>query len=329
MSIKSKLIVLLKQAILVVLVLFSALNVLVYCQVHSMTHFASAGIPTAQPERLSTLAKLRILLTGITLPRPHGRLAPAEVGLSCNSETVGEQSGIKLGAWYCPTSDDAPLVLLFHGYCADKSSLLKEATLLHELGCATLLIDFRGSGDSSESYVTIGVREAEDVAAAVSFAETKYRYSRLVLFGRSMGAAAVLRALNRQTIHPDAIILEAVFDTLLNTVRNRFNAMGVPAFPSAQLMLFWAGWQFDFDAFSHNPVDYARQLSCPVLFLHGTADPRAQLDEARRVFAAAPAPKKFYEFSEVGHEDYAARFPDQWKLVVGNFLGELEKDPAR
>jgi hypothetical protein len=70
------------------------------------------------------------------------------------------------------------------------------------------------------------------------------------------------------------VILEAVFDTMLNTVRHRFHAMGIPAFPSAQLLVFWGGRQWGFDGFAHNPVQYAASLNCPSLFMHGANDPK-------------------------------------------------------
>jgi len=61
-------------------------------------------------------------------------------------------NGIKLGAWYCPGQPGRPLVILFNGYGGEKSGTLPEAKALRDLGLAVLLVDFRGSGDSSESY---------------------------------------------------------------------------------------------------------------------------------------------------------------------------------
>lgn len=59
-----------------------------------------------------------------------------------------------------------------------------------------------------------------------------------------MGAAAILRSVHEHAIQPDAVILEGVLDTLLNTVRNRFGAMQIPSFPSAELPVFWGGRQW-------------------------------------------------------------------------------------
>ena len=192
------------------------------------------------------------------------------------------------------------------------------------MGVSVLLMDFRGSGGSSESYVTLGMLEAEDVAAAFRYARQHLAPtpSPILLYGQSMGSAAILRAIYAHSIAPDAIILESVFDTLLGTIRNRFHAMGLPTFPSAELLTFWGGVSFGLDGFAHRPVDYARSISCPVLFMHGKDDTRATLADARRVFDAAPAPKQFVTFEDVGHDSYAARHPDQWQAALHAFLAD-------
>jgi alpha/beta superfamily hydrolase len=65
---------------------------------------------------------------------------------------------------YIPHSSAKGIVLMFHGYTACKASVLAEAKSFHDLGFATLLVDFRGSGGSSGCDTSIGMLEAEDVA---------------------------------------------------------------------------------------------------------------------------------------------------------------------
>ena len=219
-------------------------------------------------------------------------------------------------------------MILFHGYTGEKSGLLPEAKAFLEMGLSVLLVDFRGSGDSSESYTTIGFDEAEDVAAAVRYAQAQLPHRKLILYGQSMGAAAVLRAVHSCGVRPDAIIVEAVFDRMLNAVRHRFELMGVPSFPGAELLVFWGGRQAGFNGFGHNPVRYAASVDCPILFLHGAADPRARVEEARRVFDAVPALKRFTEFPGIGHVACIIRYPDEWRKSVGQFLREAENPGA-
>ena len=206
---------------------------------------------------------------------------------------------------------------------AEKSCLINDAQALLEMGCSVLLVDFRGSGGSSESYTTIGIHEADDVAAVVQYAKQSLPHVSTILFGKSMGAVAIIRAAHLQTIAPDAVILEAVFDTLLNTVRNRFAVMGAPAFPGAELLIFWGGVQWNFNGFNHNPVDYAPSLTCPSLFMHGNDDPRAKLVEGKRVFAAAPEPKTLKVYSGVGHESYIEAHPGAWRDTIRKFLESI------
>jgi len=297
-----------------------ALNIVARNHAHAMMHFTNSGKRTEKPESLSFLQKAKVLLVGVNIPRPHGQSTPADVGLDFKTIRIEGRNGVQLGGWYCPNGRNDAVVLLFHGYSADKSAMLGEAAAFHAMGLPVLLVDFRGSGASSESYTSVGFHEADDVTTAVLYARSNLPQSRILLFGQSMGGVAILRAIHNHSVKPDAVIVEAVFDTMLNTVRHRFQAMGIPSFPGAQLLVFWGGWQIGFDGFRHNPVEYARSVSCPILFLHGTDDPRARIGEGRRVYAATPAPKWFKAFPDAGHESYVSRHPQQWKDAVQEFL---------
>src|SRR5262249_45805933 len=151
--------------------------------------------------------------------------------------------GIEYEGWHIPCAESKGLVVLFHGYAACKCELLSEASALRELGYDTFLVDFRASGGSSGYETTVGYREADDVAAAVDYAQAQFGFSRVVLYGRSAGSAAILRAVSLNRVYPDGMILECPFDRLLSTVQHRFSAMGVPSFPAAQLLVFWGGVQ--------------------------------------------------------------------------------------
>jgi len=268
--------------------------------------------------------KAKALICGVDMPRPHSTLSPTKLGPAGRVFTIAGTNGIKLGAWSSPVSPASPLVILFHGYGGEKTGTLNEAHVFQELGLSVLLVDFRGSGDSSESYTSVGHDEADDVAAAVRYANANLPHSKLILYGISMGAAAELRAVHSCGVQPDAIIAEAVFDRMLATVRHRFELMGVPSFPGAQLLVLWGGWQLGFNGFGNNPVDFAASVRCPILFLHGTADPRAHLAEARSVYDAVPGPKWFKEFPGVAHAPTVVPFRRQWKETVRQFLQDAK-----
>lgn len=299
---------------------FVLLNGVLYMHAWALTHYSVAGPGTGPPASLSKWDKAWLVLTGVEFPRPEISKTPADFGLPFTTHKIAA-NGVTLEAWHVPVEMPQGLVLLFHGHRACKSAMLGEAVAFRELGYSTLLVDFRGSGGSSEATTTIGVFEADDVAAAVAFARENWKNERLILFGQSMGAAAILRAA-AHGVTADALVLECPFDRFLTAVENRFELMGMPSFPMARLLLFWGGVQNGFNPFRHNPVDYAAAVHCPTLLMHGLKDKHVKLPEAEAVYAALAGPKRWELFAEAGHQSYCSKWGGRWKSVVRDFLDE-------
>lgn len=298
------------------------LNVVAYLHAHAMTHFAPGGSRTQNPEALSRWQKVKVVLGGVTIPRPANDTDPGALGLPFEVRRLRTRDGVSLEGWYVPPPDTAArgLVALFHGYSASKASLVREARAFHELGYATFLIDFRGSGGSDGNDTTIGVAEAEDVACTWEYVRAQWPAQPVVLFGQSMGSAAILRAVAVRDVRPNALVLESPFDRLLSTVQNRFGSMGLPAFPLAHLLVFWGGVQHGFNGFRHNPVDYAAQVSCPTLLMLGAKDVRVTRAQMQTIFDSLAGDKRLEVFENVGHASYVAAQPEAWRQRVSAFL---------
>ncbi|MFN8458215.1 MAG: alpha/beta fold hydrolase [Anaerolineae bacterium] len=304
----------------VALLALGGLNFLAYRHAYAMLNFRQAGERTPPPEALTRWQKLKILLNGIAIPKPQNHTTPASLNLPFEVHHITIDENITLEAWHMPHPRPKGIVVMFHGYAAAKSGMLPEAQAFYKLGYSTFLVDFRGSGGSSESQTSLGFYEAEAVTAAVAYARQIFAKQPLILYGQSMGAAAILRAVSVYGVKADALIIEAVFDRTLSTVQNRFAAIGWPAFPAAQLLIFWGGVQLGYNGFSHNPADYATTVVCPTLMLHGADDPRATLRQAQAVFQNLSGPKQFEIFAGVKHESYLAAQPERWKQTVSQFL---------
>jgi alpha-beta hydrolase superfamily lysophospholipase len=313
----------LRSALLVFLVLFVFVNAFAYRHAYAMTHFVDGGPRTESIRTLSRLQKAAVVVTGVRIPKPVNRTTPADRGLPFTTHHFDGPDGITYEAWHIPQTPAAGLCVLFHGYAGFKSSLLGEAEAFRALGYETLLVDLRGSGGSSGHVTTIGYGEADDVRAAVSYARRTWPDRPLVLYGQSMGAAAVLRALADDPLDVRAVILEAPFDRLLSTVRNRFHVMGLPAFPFAELLVFWGGVQHGYSGFDHNPADYARHVACPTLVLHGRQDPFVTVAEVQAVFDGLSSPKQLMLFPDAGHEACLRKEPARWTAAVAAFLMQL------
>ncbi|MFO0799161.1 MAG: alpha/beta fold hydrolase [Gemmataceae bacterium] len=289
-------------------------------QARAMLAFSADGARTPRPEELTAWGKAKALALGVTVPRPALGRTPGDIGLSAESVRFAADDGMNLEAWLVAPPAAKGTAILFHGYAACRSALLPEAAAVVELGYAALVVDFRGGGGSDGSDCTLGYDEARDVVAALRFARERNLPGPVVLFGQSMGGAAVLRAVGVLGADPDGIIVEAVFARTLTTVRNRFALMGVPAFPGAELLVFWGGVRGGFDAFTHDPAEYARSCRVPALVLHGGADRNATPDEGRAIFDNLAGRKELVVFDGVGHTSLCGADRLRWAACVGQYV---------
>jgi len=308
-----------RLTVLTVLGVFLAMNVVAFLHARAFTRYVAPGTILVRPEAMTTGQKIGALLTGAHYPRPINARSPADCGLPFTTITFPGAAGT-LEAWHIPADRASRIVVMFHGHAACKCGQLVEAKAFHDLGYEVFLVDLRASGGSTGDACTLGVAEADDVVAAVNYVRSVRPDLRVILYGQSMGSVAILRANAMRGVVADALVLECPFDRLLTTIEHRFEAIGVPAFPMARLLVFWGGVQHGFDAFAHNPVEYAASIQTPTLILHGARDPRVRTAEAESITTALAGPKRFVLFPEAGHESLCAHDPEKWRAAVSSFL---------
>lgn len=296
--------------------IFMLLNAIAYMHAYRFTHFDDSLEKTQPGENPSFSKKLRLLLSGIDNPRPQNSSIPAQP-----YETIVLQSNKRIEGWLVKTENSKGTVILFHGYGGEKSSMLDKANLFLQMGYDTFLIDFMGSGGSEGRQTTIGYFEAEEVKTAFDHIK-KNREGNLFLFGTSMGSVAVMRAIQEFGLKPSGVNIECPFGTMLETVQARFRTLHIPSFPMANLLVFWGGIQNDFNAFQHNPIDYAKSIDCPVLLLSGEKDERVSPKEIRGIYNNLREPKRLKTYPLAGHENYLNKYKDEWSEDCESFLAE-------
>ena len=288
-----------------VLIVFLLLNVFAYTGAYVLTHFSSPGH------------------LGLGLPRPTSAKLPTDAGLEYVAQRISISQTEWIETWFIPaqTSISRGTILLFPGNGGSKASqLLAPAQVFHSLGYDTLLVDFRGVGGSSGNTTTLGIREAKDVAMSVSYAENSNFKHPFVLYGVSMGSAAILKAIANEKVNPEAVILELPFARLLDAVRSRLRAIRVPTFPMAELMVFWGGVQQGFNGFTHNPANYANQVKCPTLLLQGELDKWTTAAEIAQLLQSFHGFKQLVVFPNTGHSLLVTVDKDLWMRSVDDFL---------
>lgn len=297
---------------------FILANVVAYNHAYKFSHFdTEANAKTVKPEALSLPAKLKVLFTGISNPKPKNEPLDTE---PTEKLRIPTHHGYSLDAWLLSVDSAKGTVLLFHGYTAKKSDMIEEALAFNQLGYDAVVVDFYGSGDSDGDGTTVGYLEPEDVKNVFNYMKTQGREN-VILFGASMGAVAVAKAVADHGIKPDALILECPYGKLLTTVKNRFDIMGVPSFGFAELLVFWGGAQNGYWGFSMNCIEFAKRIETPTLIMAGKDDKRANFEEVEAIYQNLQGRKKLRLFEGAGHEPYLDRFPTEWNSEVATFLG--------
>lgn len=300
---------------------FAGLNAIIHAHARSFLTFASEGPQTGPPEHLGAVARAKVAFTGVSLPRPRNIRTPADVGLPFETASVQASDGMRLEAWWVPT-DGPPRgrALLFHGYGGSKDELLEIAAWWHERDWAVGLVDFRGAGGSAGRQTTLGWEESLDVLALHAEA-TQRGEEPIVLYGFSMGAAAIAGAVGRHGLRPDGVVLEGCFGTMAGTVRNRFALLGLPATPLAELLVFWGGVAAGFDGFALRPVDDVRDSLVPMLVLQGADDRRAPPADGSQLATSAGSSAELVVLPRTGHQPGLSSRPPEWGRAVGRLAG--------
>ena len=305
----------LKRAGRFFIAVFFILNIIAAFHAYKFTHFSnSSNLKTRVVHKLSMLQKAEIIFFGISNPRPENAVVPKS-----NYTTVYLKSDRKIECWHIKTKNAKGVIVLFHGYGGNKASLLDKAEIFNQLGYDTFLVDFMGSGGSEGNQTSIGFFESCQVKTCYEYLKAKGEKN-VYLFGTSMGAAAIMKAVSENEINARAIIIECPFGTMYETVCARFNMMHVPATPMAPLLVFWGGVINGFWAFGHNPATYAKNINLPVLLLYGAKDEKVSSIETATIFNNLKGEKSLKIYSQAGHENYLIKYKNEWTRDVQQFL---------
>jgi pimeloyl-ACP methyl ester carboxylesterase len=242
----------------------------------------------------------------IYFPTRRHDFAPGDFGLTSEEVALTTEDGVRLHAWFLPARDSRLTVLFASGNAGNISHRLDRARLLHtRLRTDVLLFDYRGYGRSDGSPDEEGTyRDAR--AAWLHLTEARgIPPERLVLFGESLGAAV---AVDLAVSHAcRALILESPF----TSVRDMAAAV-LPLLPVGPLL------RTRYDSLAKIP-----RLRAPLLVLHGERDEVVPFVQGRRLFAAAPEPKRFFPIPGAGHNDtYVAGGEAYWRALA-DFLDVL------
>ncbi len=251
------------------------------------------------------------------VPRPAVAMADPSLGLEPISFRATD--GVRIAGWLLPAAPGAPVVVLIHGFKADRREMLPWARFLHAAGYATLLFDRRGCGESEGWGIGLGVTDDRDVLGAVRYVRDRLGDVRVAALGLSLGAGIAVRAAAR-----DATIRAVVADSVWAEQQFRLDRLAspddLPLLPYAEPLLDLIVGARSRDA---RPVDDAASISPNALLLVRAADDSnatTTADAQARVFAAAREPKQAWTAPSGGHIGALGAHRDEYERRVLAFF---------
>ncbi|MFP4560086.1 MAG: alpha/beta hydrolase [Thiohalorhabdus sp.] len=215
-------------------------------------------------------------------PNTPGRevtATPAEAGLDYEPVTLEAADGVSLDGWFVPARPERGVVAFFHGNAGNIGHRLDTLRLLNDLGLSTLIIDYRGYGRSGGRPSESGTYRDAEAAWRHLVADRGVPPERIVLFGRSLGAAVAAELAARH--RPGALVLESPFTSVPD--------LAAEIYP--YLPVHWLA------RFRYPTAEAAARASSPVLVIHSADDEIIPIAHGRAVLNRVPGPKRFLELA--------------------------------
>lgn len=251
------------------------------------------------------------LLRGLLFfPMPSSGLTPRDAGLAYTELSFPTEDGLLLHGWWIPAAGagrrtaSSGHVLLFHGNAGNIEGRLIQARLLVEAGLDVLLFDYRGYGRSQGSPSEEGTYRDARAARAELVAQRGVEPARIVYLGESLGGAVALELALRHP--PRGLVLQSTFTGIRDMASVHYPFLPRVLVPNA-----------------YPSLRRIRELRAPLLVLHGDADDIVPLSEGRRLFDAAPEPRRLHVFPHLGHNDLVSGAGPDFARVIAEWLDGL------
>ena len=237
----------------------------------------------------------------VFLPDAGGGIqrTPDVAGLGYRDVRIPTADGLQLAGWLVAgPGPEAPTVLFLHGNAGNIGDRIDTLDLLHRAGAAVLIIDYRGYGASEGSPSEQGLH-ADALAAWRWLVEEEHADpERIVLFGRSLGAAVAAELATR--VRPAGVVLESAFTSLPALAAHHY-----PWLPARWLTRY----RFATDA-------ALERVEAPVLVAHSADDEIVPFEHGQRLARMRPPVIEFQRLTGDHNSAFLVSQPDYGRALA-------------
>jgi len=230
---------------------------------------------------------------------------PPPAGAVVEDVWVQTADGTRLHGWWFPRPGATEALLYCHGNAGNLSMRGATALELQQAwGVSVLLFDYPGYGKSGGRVTEAGCYAAADAMHDWLTQTQQLPAERIILYGKSLGGGPATDLAVRRP-HRMLVLCKAF--------------TSVPEIGQTLYPIFPIRW------LAQNKFDNLTKLSScqgPVAVAAGDCDELIPLWMAEKLYAAAPAPKRFFLMPGCGHND---RLPSETLTGLAEFLRETGK----
>ncbi|MBE6098320.1 MAG: alpha/beta hydrolase [Schwartzia succinivorans] len=230
---------------------------------------------------------------------------------------------------YRPAQTGHRWVILAHGYGRDHRYVWDYSEVYLRQGYHVLSPDLCAAGESEGQYITMGVKESEEIAKWAAKVKKSDKDAEIVLHGISMGAATVMLAAGRYEM-PGlmAVIEDCGYTSAYEMFANQLGVIfGLPEFPIMTCVDVVSGIKTGVKVSDAAPIKAIPGIKVPIMFIHGTADKLVPPSMMDKLYNACHAPKSKFVVDGAGHGDaMTVAGKEYWEAVfsfLDDCLGEL------
>ena len=233
---------------------------------------------------------------------------PDEIGLApVEPVTFKTPDGLVLSGWFMPASGPAPrlTVLVFNGNAGNRAHRGPLAAALNRHGLQVLLVDYRGYGGNPGTPSESGFVADSRAARAYLAGRPDVDASRIAYFGESLGTAV---AIGLAVEHPPAaLVLRSPFTSMADVGQHHY-----PFLPVRLLLR---------DRFA--AIEQIGRIRVPLLVIAGGQDRIVPIENSRRLYDAAVAPKTLLVLPNADHNDDDLLAGEEMIRAIVHFLRPL------
>jgi pimeloyl-ACP methyl ester carboxylesterase len=212
---------------------------------------------------------------------------------------ISGADGRKYAAVHLPNPAAKQIILLFHGNGDDLGPTMGRIEALNARGFAVLAVDYAGYGLSDGKASESGLYAAADAAYAQVTGPLGWAPEKVIAHGVSLGGAASMWVAYRHNV--GGLIMESSFMSAYRPITGYPLVLG-DRMPNLARM---------------------KQVRCPVLVIHGFDDGLISWEHGRRLFEAAPEPKRSFWVPGAGHNNVISTAGDPYWRAIAEFAAGL------